>query len=258
MSKYKTTTVIFLLLLLSAAIYRYFLPFSLWYFLPLILIYLTLISIGVFNIRLGFFIKSNYAGNAAKPEISITFDDGPDAINTPQILEILEKENIKATFFCIGKKIKEQENLIKRMNQQGHIIANHTFSHSDFIDFKNTAGWIEEINLTEHTIETIINKKTLLFRPPYGVTNPMIANAVNKLKYKVIGWNLRSMDGTPKPSNIIIDKVCSNVKNGSLVLFHDTHPKIAQILQAFIAHCKKNNLNIVPLTQLINCKPYEN
>ena len=208
-------------------------------------------------------INSNYhlrvicsAPQNLKNEIAITFDDGPDSTVTPAVLNILKKHNLKASFFCIGKKIEGNENLIQRIAEEGHLLGNHTFSHSYFFDFFGTNKISKELSVTHQKIENCCGKRMKLFRPPYGVTTPNIANAVENLNLTTIGWSIRSLDTVNKDAALITERITSQLKSGSIILFHDTHSRVEQVLEETIEYCAKNGFKIVAMDKLLNLEPY--
>ena len=137
-------------------------------------------------------------------KISLTFDDGP-GIYTLEILDLLKKYNVKATFFCIGKNIEMYPEIIKQIIDEGHLIGNHSYGHSPFFDFYNAKKIIEEIQKTDTLLEKLTSKKINFFRPPYGVTTPSIRRAIKITGHKVIGWNIRSLDGGTKNKKLIFN-----------------------------------------------------
>jgi peptidoglycan-N-acetylglucosamine deacetylase len=243
----------FLLLLLVDSFY-YPIPLSL--FILLGFFYFGIIAWGSSQINSNYHITALCHGNQAAKEIAITFDDGPDKAITPEVLAILKKHEVKATFFCIGKKIAGNENLIQQIVADGHIVANHSFSHSYFFDFFGTAKITNELEKTQAELEQIIHKKSLLFRPPYGVTTPAIANSIEKLKLTCIGWNVRSLDTIEKNESKLVQRVTSQLNSGSIVLFHDTNKRVAKALEQTIEYCHLNGFKIVSLDQLLKIEPY--
>ena len=210
------------------------------------------------------FIGSNYHVKAfcsnpliTEKKIAITFDDGPNEM-TFAVLEVLKKYDAKATFFCIGKNIESHPEILKETINQGHTIGNHSYSHSPFFDFFNKNKIIAEIENTDALIETILGKKTTLFRPPYGVTNPSIRKALAVTKHKTIGWNIRSLDGVVKNRKFLLDRIIKRIKPGGIVLLHDTSIETVNVLEQLLSFLEKNNYRVVPLEELLNIKAYEN
>ncbi|HSZ25658.1 MAG TPA: polysaccharide deacetylase family protein [Cytophagaceae bacterium] len=232
-------------------------PFSWLYLLLLPFLYILILSYGSAFIESGFFIKSICRLDTNEKIIALTFDDGPDPINTPLILDILNKNSLHATFFVIGKKIKENESLLKRIKSEGHIIANHSFSHSYFFDFYPTKKVIADLERSSVLIKNSIGVTPKLFRPPYGVTNPNIARAVSQLHLISIGWNIRSLDTVIKNSDKLYKRIVQRIKPGSIILLHDTGAHTLETLKSVILFAQKNNYKIVRLNEMLSINPYE-
>ncbi len=188
--------------------------------------------------------------------ITLTFDDGPNEA-TLQVLDVLKKYNVKATFFCIGKNIEKHPEILKRVVEEGHIVGNHSYSHSPFFDFYRKNRVIEEIRKTDVLIESISGGKAQLFRPPYGVTNPSIRRALEVTKHKVIGWNIRSLDGILKDEKIIFARIKNRITPGGIALLHDTSHTV-KTLELLLLHLEDNKYKVVSIEELLNIKAYEN
>lgn len=200
-----------------------------------------------------------YCNNPSETEkkIALTFDDGPTE-HTLKILDILKRYDVKATFFCIGKNISENPEILKKIVDDGHTVANHTFSHSPLFDFFRKNHVIEELKATNVLIEKITGKKVQFFRPPYGVTNPSIRRALEMTKHKVIGWNIRSMDGISKNSKAIFNRILKHISPGSIVLLHDTREQTATVLEQLLQTLREKKYEVVSVEQLLDIKAYEN
>ena len=242
-----------MVILLGLYFYR---ELSLIYFFIALLVFVAIVVKGTFSIASGYHLKAFCTGDTTENEIAITFDDGPHAEVTPQLLDLLKEKNIEAGFFCIGKNIEGNENLLKRMKEEGHIIGNHSYSHGNMFDFFPAAWLIQDLTRTERAVTEVIGEKPLYFRPPYGVTTPHLARAVKSLYYHVIGWSVRSMDTT----NMADEKILKNVKRalapGAIFLFHDNNPRVLNIIREFTEFATENGYKIVGLDQLLGIKAY--
>lgn len=188
--------------------------------------------------------------------MSITFDDGPSEF-TPRILEVLEKHQIKATFFLIGKHAERSPEMVRHIHNQGHTIGNHTYSHSPLFDLWPAKRMADDIAKCSRIITDLTNKKTVLFRPPFGVTNPPLAKAVKKNTLTTIGWSLRSLD-TVKSADKLQKKLLRKSGPGKIILLHDTMYSTAKILDIFITQAKRLGYTFVPLSEMINIPATKN
>ena len=228
-----------------------------WYWLILsVLPILVFLVLACSRIQWNFFLKGIHSGNSTQNKIALTFDDGPHPVYTPQVLDFLDKHSIKATFFCIGKNVKQYPYLVERIIKEGHTIGNHSFSHSNFIDFKNKNGWLKEIEATDLEIQKITGQKPRFFRPPFGVTTPHLARAIKKTQHLVIGWNVRSFDTRNLPAEKIVRKISPKIQAGSIILLHDRHERILPILEQLLPEIAQKNLSFTTINELINEKPY--
>lgn len=157
--------------------------------------------------------------------VALTFDDGPHPRYTEEILDILDQYGIKATFFVIGKNAVLYDDVFRKCVQKGHEIGNHTYSHKSA---KNCV--YEELKKealhTNSIIEGITHKKTALFRPPTGFYNENCLRLSRELGFNTVLWNIDTRDWAHTPADKIVSNIKRNVKNGSIILFHDyvTYP----------------------------------
>ena len=160
--------------------------------------------------------------SAEKPEVYLTFDDGPVPEATPWILEMLEKENCRATFFCVGENALRYNHLYREIMAGGHTTGNHTHNHLQGLKTGNPE-YFKNITLASGTIEPA------LFRPPHGL---MTLSQYRWLKerYKIIMWDVVSRDYHPEVSPAMIFRNVSNyVRNGSVITFHDSLKTIEKL-----------------------------
>ncbi len=185
----------------------------------------------------------------------LTFDDGPSQKVTPLILDILSKENIKATFFVVGEQVKKNPEILKRIYEEGHTIGNHTYSHQPAVIFSGTGPLMQEIRKSEELIYATIGERTTIFRMPYG-TNfsqwPAYRRALEQSGYSHVSWNVNSMDSTAKnvPAGRIVNSVKRQVtgKDKVIILFHDlVSTTTAEALPDIIQYLKGQGYFIWPI-----------
>lgn len=199
--------------------------------------------------------------NHDKKEVAITFDDGvTNPVQSRKVLDILKQYGVPATFFCIGKNLESEEQiaLLKRMDSEGHIIGNHSYSHSNFFDFFPSKKVIKEVEATDQLIQKHIGKHPFFFRPPYGITTPNIAKAFRSLNHKTIGWSLRSLDTVIRDEGLLLKRVQKKLKKGDVILFHDHLEHMPNFLPLFLEYLLKEGYTIIGVDQLLNLAPYQN
>ena len=254
MSKKVNIITIFFILIIIIGWYYFFI--SLVFLIPLLIIYISVVTIGTLNINFNYFFYSYCNSNTSKKEIAITFDDGPHPDITPKLIDLLNQQKIPATFFCTGKNIKIYPEVVTKIMENNHIIGNHSCSHSVLFDLFLPSKIQNEIKSTNNVIKKITSKKALFFRPPFGITNPMLRKAIKKTNMISIGWSLRPFD-TTMSTKYVISKLKANTKAGDIVLFHDTNPNIITIIEEYLVWLDKNDFKIVSLTNLLNIPAYE-
>jgi peptidoglycan-N-acetylglucosamine deacetylase len=225
-------------------------------FLFLAVFWLMILILGSIFIRWNFYFFSHSHGARNSPAIAITFDDGPDEKITPKILEILEKYKIKAAFFCIGQKIERHPELLKKIVEKGHIVGNHTYSHSFWFDLFSSLRMADEISKTDELIMKFTGNKPNLFRPPYGVTNPLLRKALKKTGHQSVSWSLRSNDTFNSPEAVLL-RIHKKLKNGDTILFHDTMPDSPAIVEQFILETQKAGKQFVGLDEILKLEAYD-
>jgi peptidoglycan-N-acetylglucosamine deacetylase len=257
MLNYRNTLVLFVLVIAVLVVRDISGPLSPVWYAGIILVLVILLTLGSVYIKMGFYLNSYCSGNPEKREVALTFDDGPDNMNTPLILDILKENGIRAAFFVIGTSVDGNSELIRRMDLEGHIIGGHSYSHHFFFDLLPAGKMKNELKRTADLILEITGKKMRLFRPPYGVTNPALARAVRSLDYLCIGWSLKSKDTVISDPDVLLDRLKTRVKPGDVILFHDTMKVTLELLPVFIACLKEQNYRIVEPERLLNIKAYD-
>lgn len=257
MITHKNISLFFVFLLLLLFLLNFYVAINTSWFVVVILIWLGINAFGSSRISSNYHVKA-FCNNPLETEkkIAITFDDGP-SIFTLEVLELLKKYDVKATFFCIGKNIEAHPKILKQVIADGHLVGNHSYSHSKFFDFYNAEKIQEEIQKTDELLEKYTSKKINFFRPPYGVTTPSIRRALEKTKHTVIGWNIRSLDGGTKNQELIFNRIIKRVSPGGIVLLHDTASHSVLVLEQFLQFLKQNNYKVVSIEELLNLKAYE-
>lgn len=207
------------------------------------------------SIHSGVYIRTLCQVRTDKKIVALTFDDAPHARQTPRILEILRQHDIKATFFCIGHNIERHPDIAARIAAEGHIIGNHSYSHSNTFPLLPSRRMADDIARCENLIDNIApaGKRLKLFRPPFGVTNPTVASVVKKGGYTTIGWNIRSLD-TVHSTTEAFNHIVRRLKPGSVILLHDRLPQSHILLAKLIDHLKQENYEIVNIDTLFNLK----
>lgn len=155
----------------------------------------------------------------ALKRIALTFDDGPDALYTPQILTILAREHVHATFFVLGEQVQRYPSLTKRILREGHALGNHSFDHAD-LSRVSPARLDWEIITTDRLLRRYTGFHSAWFRPPYGSVNPYLLRRMQQMGYRVVNWSVDSNDWRSLSANRVEANVLSAVRPGSIILQH--------------------------------------
>ncbi|MEG0471323.1 MAG: polysaccharide deacetylase family protein [Solibacillus sp.] len=191
--------------------------------------------------------------------VALTFDDGPHNKYTPEILNLLNKYHAKATFFIVGKNAEKNPEIISRMHEEGHEIANHTYSHPTKI---KTEDLLEEIQVTSDVLFSITGEIPKLFRPVGGQYTDEMINAVTEKGYKVVmwSWHLDTEDWKNPGVDKINQKVINGVGNGNVVLFHDggaNRTQTVQALEKILENLETQGYKFVTISELLALKNKE-
>lgn len=182
-----------------------------------------------------------------KPKIAITFDDGPNEIWTPKLLDGLKKRGVKASFFVIGEKASKNQAIIKRMFEEGHIVGNHTFSHVQLTALSDEEA-CEEITQTSRILYEITGEYPQYIRPPFGSWNDSLECAVNLLP---VMWNIDTLDWTTKNVEKIVQKALKDVKENSIILLHDNYESSVDAALRIVDELQRQGYEFVTVEELL-------
>ena len=187
------------------------------------------------------------ADGSVRPRIALTFDDGPSAKYTPVLLDGLKERNVKATFFVIGANIEKDGNeaLIKRMQEEGHLIGNHTYHHVDLSDL-NAEDARRELEMTEQLIFNITGEETSVVRPPFGEFPA--GEDTDKLYVK---WTVDSGDWVTKNTREIVRKVVTDTEENDIILMHDCYETSVEAALQIIDVLQEKGYEFVTVDQLL-------
>jgi peptidoglycan/xylan/chitin deacetylase (PgdA/CDA1 family) len=247
---------LFVLLAIALLVNNFWLDLPWWVFVLLPLFYVAALVWGACNIRSDFYVAVICAAGTAEKKIAITFDDGPLQQHTPAILDILQREQAPAAFFCIGNRIAGNESLLQRIDAEGHVIGNHSFSHHFWFDMYSADRMLEELQQTDNIVAQVTGKRPRLFRPPYGVTNPNVAKAIRKGAYTPVGWSIRSLDTVTKDKDQLLSRIKQRIQPGAILLLHDSMQVTAEVLPLLIRHLKDEGYRIERIDKLLNIPAY--
>lgn len=194
-------------------------------------------------------------GQTKQPKVSLTFDDGSDAIYTESIIDILNEYGLVGAFFCIGENIEKYPNVVKRIYSSGHIVVNHSFSHKNFTELSSCDISLE-ISKTNDAIFNIINKYQNFFRPHYGVVNQYVLDNVLAQDMVTVYWSLDVFDWL-KTKEFVLKNIKKYTRNDEIIILHcnkNTVENLFQIIELLV----DMGYEIVGLDELIKREAYQN
>ena len=187
--------------------------------------------------------------------VSLTFDDGPSTLWTSQVLSLLRHNNIKATFFVIGRNLQNQnqKSLLEQTVADGHLVGSHSYTHTD-VDLLTNDELLKELTDTENAISQVVGFKPIYFRPPYGSIPSDKGEFIRSLGYKIINWNVSTRDSQSNTTvQIAYDYLISGLRatNRGIVLMHDVQKVCYEALPLILEYLRAQSYNIVRLDECI-------
>jgi peptidoglycan-N-acetylglucosamine deacetylase len=172
----------------------------------------------------GFFLPVVIRGRTDTNMVALTFDDGPDPDATPQILNLLSKYNVPATFFVIGEKARRHPELVREIIAKGHAVGNHSYHHDVLLMLRSRQTIAAEIRMAQETLSAF-GIKPLIFRPPVGITNPKLGSILKQQGLYCVNFSCRGFDAGNRKINDLAAKILKKVRPGDIILLHDCMPK---------------------------------
>ena len=193
-----------------------------------------------------------YCVKKEEPQISISFDAAWGNEDTAQILEILKKHNVKATFFMTGGWVKAYPDDVKAIYAAGHDLGNHSENHKNMSQL-SAEQCKEEIDLVHKRVQELTGYDMILFRPPYGDYNDTVVQTAESMGYYAIQWDVDSLDWKDYGTDSIIKTVTGHkhLGNGSIILCHNGAKYTAQALDMLLTTLKERGFTFVPISELI-------
>jgi peptidoglycan/xylan/chitin deacetylase (PgdA/CDA1 family) len=211
-------------------------------------------ALGIKQVRMplsevrGYLSKSTQvASTKDKKLVALTFDDGPNPKTTPEILKILRKEKVKATFFMLGKSIAMDQSIARAVVAGGHEVGTHTYDHKN-LSLMNPAAALQEVTTAADDMYAATGVLPTLLRPPYGAVN---MTHDNRIPLPSIQWSVDSEDWRVHAPAPIIARVTATARPGSIILMHDIHPQTVAALPAVIKSLKAKGYHFATVTELL-------
>lgn len=193
------------------------------------------------------------AAAAARGEVVLTFDDGPDLEITPRVLDILERHQARASFFVIGNKVHAHPELLRDIVRRGHSVENHSYRHPYAFPFFGMAQLKREVDRAQLAIRDILGVAPQYFRAPVGLRSPLLDDVLARRGLHYVSWSRRGYDGVVSDAQRVMQKLTQGLAAGDILLLHDrshadgTQPAVLEVLPRLLELMRERGLRSVSL-----------
>jgi peptidoglycan-N-acetylglucosamine deacetylase len=193
---------------------------------------------------------------ARRGEVALSIDDGPEPAVTPQVLNFLDEYRVKATFFCIGRRVEEHAELARDIVRRGHAIENHSYRHLNYFSLLGPRALAYEIERAQEAIGSITGRRPAFFRAPAGLRSPLLDPVLARLDLLLASWTRRGFDSVNGDPDSVYARLVSGLAAGDILLLHDGHaartasgrPVILEVLPRLLAAFTRSGLTPVCLS----------
>lgn len=200
------------------------------------------------------------AAAAARREVAITIDDGPDPEVTPAVLDLLDAHGARATFFCIAERAARHPALVREIVQRGHSVQNHSHVHRHHFSLLGPRGFAREIGAAQDVLAPLAGEAPRFFRAPAGLRNPFLAPVLHRLGLTLASWTRRGFDTRERDPQRVLQRLTRGLAAGDILLLHDGHcardaqgrPVVLTVLPQLLAELRRLQLVAVTLPQALD------
>jgi len=194
---------------------------------------------------------------ATRKQIALTIDDGPDPQITPLVLDLLDRHQVRATFFCVGDKAAQHPDLCREIVRRGHAVKNHPQHHRHYFALMGMRGFTRELQAAQRTLTGLTGTPPRFFRAPAGLRNPLLQPVLDKLGLRLASWTVRGFYTRDADAARVTHRLLKKLRAGAIVLLHDGNaarttrgvPVILEVLPALIAAARADGLHFVRLAE---------
>jgi len=193
-------------------------------------------------------------------QLALTYDDGPNDPHTRQLLDVLAKHSVLATFFLIGRYVQQRPEIAREIVAGGHVVGNHTFTHP-LLTFKREAEVRQQLLDCRAALNDAIGQHSTLFRPPFGGRRPAVFRIARELGLEPVMWNVTGYDWSAPPAAEIEHKVIRQIRGGDVILLHDggykqmgaDRSQTVLVTDHLITRFKEKGYEFVAIPQMMSC-----
>lgn len=224
--------------------------------MPLV-VFLAACLLAPFFPRIGFLLPSISRGTSGQHAVALTFDDGPDWPSTPELLNLLARYNLTATFFVTGERAARYPHLVRDIVRHGHAVGNHSHSHDLFLMLKGRNAIRREVNDAQQVFRSL-GIRPLAFRPPVGIANPLLGIVLDEVGLYNVNFSCRAADMGNRRLTHLSRNILARVKPDDIIMLHDIVPRdpyrfsrwLAEV-DRVLAGLQEKNFRVLPLAELI-------
>jgi peptidoglycan/xylan/chitin deacetylase (PgdA/CDA1 family) len=203
------------------------------------------------------------AAAAARNEVCLTFDDGPDPKVTPQVLDLLDRYRMRATFFCVGEKVAAHPQLAREIVRRGHSLENHSQRHSWMFACYGPGGLLRDVGAAQAAIAGAGGRAPAYFRAPMGLRSPLLDPVLARLGLTYVSWTRRGYDATARDPDAVLRRLAGGLAAGDILLLHDDSntraadgvPIVLAVLPRLLEQMKSRGLSSVTLRSALEDGP---
>jgi peptidoglycan/xylan/chitin deacetylase (PgdA/CDA1 family) len=197
---------------------------------------------------------------AARGEVALTFDDGPDPEVTPRVLELLARAGARASFFCVGERARRHRALVRAIVAAGHAVENHSLRHRHDFSLLGPRRYVREIGSAQDVLADLAGDPPRFFRAPAGLRNPFLDYALARLDLRLVSWTRRGFDTISARAEAILARLARGLAAGDILLLHDGHPAraadgapvVLEVLPRLLETLSRANLRTVTLREALH------
>jgi peptidoglycan/xylan/chitin deacetylase (PgdA/CDA1 family) len=222
---------------------------------------LAVVATGVISQGSGVFARPIMAARTHRPELALTFDDGPDPANTLPILDVLEARGHRGTFFVTGDRAALHYEVLTEIARRGHGLANHSYRHAALTNLQSAGALASELETTSAIIARVTGSQPRWFRPPVGLLSPRVAEAALTAELELVAWTASARDGvSSRTAASALSRLLPHVQAGAILVLHDALqgggvPVALAVLPRLLDRLEERGLRSVPLDQLFEASP---
>jgi len=199
------------------------------------------------------------AACAARGEIALTIDDGPDPAVTPDVLDLLDQHRTRATFFCIAERAQTHAGLTREIVARGHSVQNHSHLHRHNFSLLGPRGFANEIERAQDVLSELTGQRPTCFRAPAGLRNPFLDPVLHRLGLTLVSWTRRGFDTRERDPQRVLSRLTNGLSGGDILLLHDGHaarsatgsPVVLDVLPPLLEQCRQAGLSGVTLSEAL-------